>query len=260
MCTYPMDFSIAFPSIALQAGLDDAEIPDIRSGINRAIASPPHKRKSSQRNRRPKRARKEPARTEQEPASVGVAPNSLVHEQSSQTSELEANMGISPIDTNINSLENEELALELEADGVEGVMLVNEVDKHVLLEGGEQVNALDEQGDEVYSAYESAVLSGIAEFYQIGEGVCVIRGWNTKKNEPTVRELAVKLLSPTEHHAQMNWFHLSFRMAGDETLVTCRCYNCTQTNSECIYKWFFENYRERFLAYMEWTDVGRWSS
>ncbi len=48
-------------------------------------------------------------------------------------------------------------------------------------------------------------------------------------------------------------------MAGDEALVTCRCYNCTQTNSGCIYKWFFEEYRERFVTDTEWTDVGRWS-
>ena len=54
----------------------------------------------------------------------------------------------------------------------------------------EEMNGLDR--DNVYKAYQRAVLAGVADFYQIGEGVCVVRGWNAKKEEPTVRGMLAK--------------------------------------------------------------------
>lgn len=192
MCTQPIDFNIALPSLSLQVDLDDAEIPDIRM-FDAAIITPPRKRKTLQPNRRRKRGRKDAAHTEEQSTPMVMVPNILVHEEPTDTLELEP----TPVDVITNNGGFEQPSFDWEADTVEEAAMINDMDEHMLFEEDESVNGLDEQGelDEIYSTYQTAVLSGIADFYQIGEGLCVIRGWNTKKNEPTVRVFFVRFAS-----------------------------------------------------------------
>ncbi|KAJ3554915.1 hypothetical protein NP233_g12325 [Leucocoprinus birnbaumii] len=92
------------------------------------------------------------------------------------------------------------------------------------------VSQLDIDGtnslDRDFEAYMEAAVAGCAGFCQIARDLCVVQGWDSRREQST-------------HF----WYHLHFVKAADKLLVACQC-----SKSKCVHQRFLRDYFEEKIS------------
>jgi hypothetical protein len=174
------------PNILLDSATNDIEIPQISlTQDEHFVVSPQKRRRNGVRGNSKRRQRQRTNHADNEIPDIGLTNDestSLVNISDDLALEIPP-MGMMD-DVLPASYEN-----TVEDNAGEPVTVsgddYNQTGKLESYENGEDGGAFD--SDTAYESYEQAALAGAADFYQIGRGVCVLRGWNKRTEEATVR-------------------------------------------------------------------------
>ena len=97
-----------------------------------------------------------------------------------------------------------------------------------------------------YTTYLEFVLADCAGFYQISRQLCVVQGWDGRKQEVTVNKSKQTRthVSLTDAGAQRYWYHLQFAQIGGIISLACMC---PAGGQGCVHEQFLQENKNDYL-------------